>query len=73
MTTDTEELNRRVSEIERQLAELKSAILERDKLPWCNALSASLRGTQSTPRLFVSARNSDGPSAPGVSRDGLPP
>lgn len=46
MTTDTDQLERRVLEIERELAELKSVVLQRDKAPWWRQILGEFEGDE---------------------------
>jgi hypothetical protein len=46
MATETEQLEHRVSEIERELAKLKSAVLQRDKFPWWRQIIGEFEGNE---------------------------
>lgn len=44
MTTVTNQLEQRVSAIEKELAELKSAVLQRDAIPWWRRILGDFEG-----------------------------
>jgi hypothetical protein len=46
MTTDSDQLERRVAEIERELAELRSAVLQRDRVPWWRRILGEFEGDE---------------------------
>ena len=46
MATETDQLEQRVAEIERELAKLKSAVLQRDDTPWWRKIIGEFEGDE---------------------------
>jgi hypothetical protein len=64
MASDTDQLERRVSQIERELAELKSAVAHQDKVPWYRQILGEFEGDEQyaeIARLGQELRQADRP------------
>lgn len=64
MTTEMEQLERRVAKVEKELAELKSAVLQQDGVPWWRQILGDFEGDQDyqeIARLGQELRRTDTP------------
>lgn len=66
MATDSQQLEHRLSEIENELERLKSAVFQRDKLPWWRQIVGDFEGDEEYAeivRLGQQLRRADGPES----------